>query len=220
MILFDASSISAESASGGTMTWSHTCGTGPDTILIANILILGGGLSSITYNGVAMTLARKDVQSVVELSTYYLVAPATGANNIVINWAPGTAYGSGGGLSLFGAKQTGQPNASAVSGTNGNASQTSISTTVSPTVKGCWLVSNSTEALSRASCGWTPSPGIQFACHGAGNSSSYYPNWPASDVSITMTDSTSASNTKWQNAVAFAPDHFGYPVSIFNRQML
>lgn len=220
MILFDASSISAESATGGTMSWSHTCGTGPDTMLIVNTCVLGGGMTSITYNSVAMTLARSDVKGVTELNTYYLFSPSTGTNTITINYTA-IAYGSGGALSVFGAKQSSQPNASAVSSTNGNINQTSISTTVSPTVKGCWVVSNSVEALSRLSCGWSPSAGqVQFACHGAGNSSSYYPNFPATNVSKTMTDATGSSNTKWQNAVAFAPDHFGYPVSIFNKQMI
>ena len=94
----------SQGASNGqsTLTFSHTC-SGSDRILFVS---LGQGASNsasgVTYNSTAMT--RVNTQNVsgttfMNMSIWYLVAPSTGANNIVVtnggtgfNWALASSY--------------------------------------------------------------------------------------------------------------------------------
>lgn len=110
-IVFD-SATNGSSTTGTSLTFSHTV-TGSKTILFV------GGLGStasdkwtgVTYNGVAMTR-----QYAVQMGSdrwaylYYLIAPATGANNVVISSA--SDFISGNAVSYSGVKQTGFPDAS------------------------------------------------------------------------------------------------------------
>jgi len=121
-IAFDASSQSGGGSldsSGTTLTWSHTC-TGSNRVLWAAFTYRSAGsaiqVSSATYNGVALTfISRRLVgtagagQTCVE--QWYLTAPATGANNIVLTLSANInseASGLGGGyaVSLTGVDQT------------------------------------------------------------------------------------------------------------------
>lgn len=111
-IAFDAVSESAVVAAAS-VTWSHTC-TGADRILVvASVFRDDAGISdisSVTYNGVALTVIRRDNTSSLshpaQSELWYLVAPATGANNIVITFGSTIDnLAAGTGISLTGVDQ-------------------------------------------------------------------------------------------------------------------
>lgn len=87
-IAFDTATV--DNASGTSLTFSHTC-TGSNRFLIIGVFSDGasGGdvVSGVTYAGVALTRANTQNSAAGgnRLYTYYLVAPATGANNVVIS---------------------------------------------------------------------------------------------------------------------------------------
>ncbi|MEZ4722546.1 MAG: hypothetical protein R2813_11795 [Flavobacteriales bacterium] len=81
-IAFDASTTHAATEIT-TTSFSHTC-SGSNRILIVGITSKGGSVSSVSYNGTAMTLLSSGVQGEVSVAMYYLVAPATGAHNVSI----------------------------------------------------------------------------------------------------------------------------------------
>jgi len=78
--------------SGTTRTFSHTTGSGSDRILLVGFVgdMLAGNddVSSVTYNGVSMTLANKVTAGGSRYSyVYYLLNPASGAHNVVITFS-------------------------------------------------------------------------------------------------------------------------------------
>lgn len=138
-----SSTNTSNQSSGGTTTVGYNSTTGSDRLLIVNVAFWnnGGaaaGCSGITYGGVAMTLVTNSRQ----LSTgnkflteqWYLVAPATGTNNVVATVGGqcdklGLAV-----LSFTGADQTNPIDVNGkTSGTSGTVTQ-SITTTVAGTI--------------------------------------------------------------------------------------
>lgn len=107
-IAFDAAVAatgSGYSSGSFTATLAHTC-TGANRLLTVFVRCGTDVVTSVTYNSVALTLAHKNSTGGY-LYTYYLIAPATGANNVVVNksdfssiWLAGASY--------TGCKQTGQ----------------------------------------------------------------------------------------------------------------
>lgn len=95
-------------ASTTSQTLSHTC-TGSNLILYANVGIVGTTdlVTGVTYNGVAMTRLQTDFFATVGVRVYqyYLLAPSTGANNIIatLSSAQQVAIES---ISYTGAKQS------------------------------------------------------------------------------------------------------------------
>ncbi len=86
-IAFDSAS-GAQGAFVNTVTWSHTC-TGADLKLFVDMsysLVPGMLTTSVTYNGVAMTVLGSTITAPNGVKTvkYYLQNPATGAHNIVL----------------------------------------------------------------------------------------------------------------------------------------
>lgn len=119
------------------VTVSHTC-TGSELILIVGISDSNSAAATVTYNGVAMTKAvQKGVES---LQLWYLINPATGAHNVVATAS--TSFGGGGlgTLSLTGAKQSAQPDATNSGSTTANATGTATITTVADNcfTVSCW----------------------------------------------------------------------------------
>jgi len=95
-IQFDATS-GGEGQGVGSITFSHTC-SGADRILLVGIFHNASAehVQSVTYNGVSLTrLASASVSGAFEHELWYLVAPATGANDIVVthNVNPGDLIG-------------------------------------------------------------------------------------------------------------------------------
>lgn len=98
-LAFDAAS-GAKTDTASSLTFSHTC-SGSDRLLIVTTGALGfppvAAPTGVTYNGVAMTqIWTEDYLEVFALEirseAWYLVAPATGANNVVATWALGAEH--------------------------------------------------------------------------------------------------------------------------------
>lgn len=121
---------------GSSLTWSHTC-TGSERILFVSATINRSSITGITYGGVSMTAIGSPTLGGDGFYNYlyYLVAPATGANNVVIT--PGSSVLIlGSSVSYTGAAQTGQPDGSnSQTGTN-----SSMTTSITTTADNCWAV--------------------------------------------------------------------------------
>lgn len=135
-IAFDAATQGGFT-SGTTHTFSHTC-TGTDRILFVHSFHNDSTdrQTGVTYNGVAMTLVNKATPASTRYTyLWYLINPATGANNVVITAGSSTAIG-GNAVSYTGADQTTQPDASSIT-TDSLATKVSSITTVADN---CWSV--------------------------------------------------------------------------------
>lgn len=131
----DETGLSPDAASSATttgatsLTWAHTCSTSGDRLLVVGLSLLnalGQTVTGITYNGVALTAVPGGAISNgtggrVEL--WYLIAPATGANNIVASFSASVAA-VGGAESWVGADQT-SPLGTAVTA-SGNTSDATV----------------------------------------------------------------------------------------------
>lgn len=122
-------SIAFDATSNGTGTTAHTC-SGSNRLLLLSAISLSG-TSTPTYNGVSMTLIRSETTTQYTHSLYYLIAPATGSNNIVCTGGAWVA------CSYTGVNQT-TPIDSQNSG-KANDYTVNVSTTV--VASSCWLVS-------------------------------------------------------------------------------
>ena len=141
-IAFDAAS-SGHQNSGTSLTFAHTC-TGANRVLVVLVRKGSATILSVTYNGVAMTPITDDGTNY----GYYLVAPTTGANNVVVTMSSAaTIWGVA--ASYTGARQSGQPDASATFSDAANPSTATL--TVAET--GAWLLALavSTSAISAGS---------------------------------------------------------------------
>lgn len=139
-VAFDATANSSGTGVSS-LTYSHTC-TGSDRVLIVAITwgdtsITGASITSVTYNGVALTQYSTRMGGIGLNEVWYLIAPATGANNIVVtvtNVVPAEAPSSNivaGSMSFTGVDQTtplGTAVTAAANSTGPSASVTGVST--------------------------------------------------------------------------------------------
>jgi hypothetical protein len=135
-ITFDAVTDNGSSTS----SFNHTVGAGTNRLLFVGCEAVS--VSSVTYNGVAMTLAGQ--QQLINLGgsyifVYALAAPASGTHSVVIT---GTGISESWAISYAGCRQTAIPDASAGSYTAAQGLQASqlYSDTVTPASAGCWLL--------------------------------------------------------------------------------
>lgn len=138
-IAYDATAGANTGAPATSYTYAHTC-TGSDRILFVGAMIAIGTdtITGVTYNGTATTLIASQKMSTASgyyAKLYYLVAPSTGANNVVIS-SSSSGFIFGKSASYTGASQTGQPDGS----TTGTTAGTSYTTTLSSTADNCWAV--------------------------------------------------------------------------------
>lgn len=130
------------STSGTPVSFNYTVGSGSNRLLVA--IMCGrtsGSLSSMTYNGVSMTLAKRQSNADGEsVEIWYLVNPASGTNSLQYaksssgdDWR---AYVS----DWAGVKQTSPVNITA--GSNANAGNGS--TSITPTADNCLIVAGLT----------------------------------------------------------------------------
>lgn len=102
-LTLDATSTAIDSVADTTFSWSHTC-TGTERVLIVTVNINGTMVvNSVTYNSVPLTFIG-GVNNVVRGEIWYLIAPDTGANTILVTLASG-AQKIGGAQSYTGASQ-------------------------------------------------------------------------------------------------------------------
>lgn len=136
---------------GTSLTYAVNC-TGAD-ILLVGFIFSTGTVSSVTYNGVAMTLALSDTAQA-DTYIYYLIAPATGSNNVVIT-ASALAVISSCAVAYSGANATGQPEAT---NSASNIFAATLSTSVTTLTDNAWVIAVGTlpgETVTRTSTGTT-----------------------------------------------------------------
>ncbi len=116
-------------------TFSHN--NNGNILFVHAYTVNSADLTSVTYNGVAMTRIAKSSQSSGESShLYYLVNPAQGANNVVITAASSLSEIAGVAASYTKAKPGGVPDASST----GNGNSTSFTGNVTTVDDNCWTV--------------------------------------------------------------------------------
>lgn len=144
--VFDAvgpSSSGATAAAGsGSLTWAHTCSAGANRLLLVGVAVGAADDTAITatatYNGVAMTagpVVHAGGTHAGFVQYFRLVAPASGAHNVVVTLAGGTATLSGGSVSYTGADQT-TPLGTPATANDANAAGTAVSVSVTGTTSG------------------------------------------------------------------------------------
>ena len=141
LIARDASSQSQSGAGVGSLTWSHTC-TGSERILFVGAYDNSAtdDITGVTYGGIAMTKIGASVavpSSGDYQNLWYLIAPATGANDITISRSGSSGRIGGSAVSYTGADQTAPIDAST---TNTAAAAASIATAVTSVTKNCWTL--------------------------------------------------------------------------------
>lgn len=132
---FDASSRSNKFDSVSTFSWNHTT-TGTDRILLISVTNNSSGnnpVLSVTYAGVSATLAVvNSVGGANDTEVWYVVAPATGTNSIIVTFTTGVLNAFGQALSLTQVNQTQPIDATA---TNSAFSGSPISTSIATATK-------------------------------------------------------------------------------------
>ncbi|CAB4132650.1 hypothetical protein UFOVP253_46 [uncultured Caudovirales phage] len=133
-LVYDTSTSSnSGGAAAASLTWSHTMAVGSGGILVVAPSYANpsaGLITGITYNGVTLTkidssIANLGVGTGRGVELWYLLSPATGANNIVVTASGATAPLNGGAISLTGASGIG------TSAKNSSTSATSLAATTS-----------------------------------------------------------------------------------------
>src|SRR6266446_10378922 len=128
-ITFDAAA--GNKVTGATTnTWSHTVTTGQSNKILVVAVDAGVAINSVTYGGQSLTQLASVTQLNNEfLQLWYLLAPPTGANNVVVTVASAT-FIIGVSASYYNVAQTSTFGTAA---TNSGASGTSSTNTVTTT---------------------------------------------------------------------------------------
>lgn len=132
-VAFDNSAVGGIPILSGT-PYSFTT-SGSDRLLLIGLATPGGSdnISSVTYNGVAMTRYVQAVDaSNYSIYLYYLLNPASGANNYVVTGS-GVIFGQV--VSYTGVSQTGFPDAGSTNQSTGTSQTTSLTTVAN----NCWV---------------------------------------------------------------------------------
>lgn len=136
-IAFDSS---AKNSGITSASFSHTC-TGANLVLFVAARTQSnlGSITGVTYNGVALTLINTSTSAGDnnQVSLWYLMAPATGTNTVIVSASAGVSATDGVSSSYTGVNQTSIPNASNI---NSTTSGSPLSTSVTTTVDGCWTI--------------------------------------------------------------------------------
>lgn len=135
-IAFDTATDGGITASGTSLTWSHTC-TGSDLLLrvgVRGTLEATDRITGVTYNGVAMTLIARVQNAFPDrwISLWELVGPASGANDVVVSSSPADVI-IGQSASYTGADAHDADN------TATGSSVDTLACSATPVADGCWL---------------------------------------------------------------------------------
>lgn len=136
-IAHDSSTVPT-TAVGSSQTLSHTC-SGSNRILFVNVCYhTAKTFSSCTYAGTAMTeIASQALANFETMKLFYLINPASGANNVVVTLTSSDNITTGAN-SYTGAKQTGQPDAFSKNGTL--ETTTSYAKSLTTVADNCWVL--------------------------------------------------------------------------------
>lgn len=135
-IAHDASAEGQVGSGSSSLTFSHT--TAGTNRLLFVCVVTGNNSPTVTYNSVSMTQIGTGVSNTGYYThIFYLAAPATGTNDVVITLGSGTNGILGLSASYTGAAQTGIPDSSNT-GTLTDSTPLSVSTTTS--ADNSWVV--------------------------------------------------------------------------------
>lgn len=189
-IQFDAASNGGYTAAASSDTWSHTC-TGSNRYLVVGVAMfsLAQTVTSITYNGVALTLigARSSITGACRIELWGLIAPATGANDIVATLSGAIAF-AGCASSFTGVHQTSPTEAfSSAQATNVGAADATVDVTT--VADGDWTVDivATDDATISVGSGQTSRNNVTGAA-GSGAMSTEGRKSPAGSVTMSWTD--------------------------------
>lgn len=131
--------VATATATGTSLTYTHTVAAGSDFLVVAiDIIAVLDDITGVTYNGTAMTRAVNQAtpSGITRDYIYYLIAPTTGANSVVVSATPGVQIIA---LSVdySGTKQSGQPDSTA---TGGAASGTAAALNFTVVTANSWTV--------------------------------------------------------------------------------
>ena len=196
-ILHDANSYGND-PSNTSLSVSHTC-TGTQRILWAVVFTTGNdNITGVTYGGVSMTQAvKRTTASSQTIYLYYLIAPATGANNIVANCS-GASNLTIQGMSFTGAQQSGVPDATG----SADSSGTTASVTLTTIADNCFAVLGTrfNTGTRTVGAGMTAGGINTYPADGLYTTSAKTPAG-----SLTMTNDCSASTIWGAVGASFAP---------------
>lgn len=206
-IAFDATTTGG-ATTGTSLTYSHTTGTDNNRILF--VAVRGGGgegdrVSGVTYAGQSLTKIGTATEpgDLIVVTLWYLVAPATGANNVVVSLSS-SGFVASDCATYSGAAQSGVPDNS---GTKTQLDNASVSFNLQPVVDQSWIaISVSDRVIPTAITGVTKRQNQLFDSGAAVSNSGAHTmsigggdagtDWgvvyasfaPASEVSQTVTD--------------------------------
>lgn len=203
-IAFDATSGGRLTPPGTSYTLSHTC-SGTNRILFVGAGSLNDTITSVTYGGTSMTLVAKSSypgSGRIGTALYYLINPASGANNIVVSSSASDNITIAA-ASYTGAKQSAQPDANST--TNNAAS--SVTGSVTTVADNCWLVMAAVNDQNNFTAGSGTTMRQTDPNYSIGDSNAA--KTPAGSHSLTFNISPSASNgaviASFSPATASAP---------------
>ncbi|HVW20222.1 MAG TPA: immunoglobulin domain-containing protein [Opitutaceae bacterium] len=144
-IAFD-SAVSKSGTNASSASWSHTVGSGANTVLVVGLALEDTSstvlnVSSITYNGVAMSAVPSSAvtagSSTLDRTVlYYLLNPPAGAHTVSVTFGGAVNGVSAGSISLSGVAQS----APAAAGVNSSTSAKTLSASASVATAGSWVV--------------------------------------------------------------------------------
>lgn len=144
-IAFDAETGAFTNSSSGSLTFSHTCTGSNRALYVAVCTSAATTVTGITYAGAAMTLVDSYTatgqDAITDNTLYMLIAPASGANDVIV-----TASASGHiiyaqAASYTGAAQSGQPPHQTKNSANAATSlTTTVNTSSAPSTDNCWVI--------------------------------------------------------------------------------
>jgi len=132
-LILDAGTARSDQAVSST-TFSHTCGTGLNRLLLVAVNTQGGGTNAnhtaVTYAGTALTkqVTGRGANNNIDGTMWYMVAPATGTNNVVVTFDVTMTYINVAVASVFNAAQTSSIRTSATAAITGTSATNSATT--------------------------------------------------------------------------------------------
>lgn len=215
----DPIGFGAVSSSGvtnaSTLTYAHTIRSNNNRMLVVGVeaestSANGCVVSSVTYGGVPLTSVgsvQAGSSTLMCVSLWYLIAPASGTANVVVTRQLGAVDISSGAMSIYNAAQT----APEASNTNSNANASSISTTLTTSTVGAWLI----DAIGSGTASVGPGGG-EFTATASGQTERYdYNNSSSRGAGSTREIATPGLSTMSWNRTGSSISHLAHIVAAF-----
>lgn len=117
--------------------FSHTTASESDLLLIVGVEARLGDIISVKYNGILMTEMNSEIEIKANfyITTWYLIAPDTGANNVVVDLDGVGNYSDAIAMSFYGVKQQAPEATSSASGVS-----TTITDSLTTITDNAWVI--------------------------------------------------------------------------------